>query len=105
MAVLGHLLLKVGNEVVVSVEELGVLINMLGCLVDFVKVLFIYTVVLDKRLIFRLIDSHLDYGVGQLGKLDSFLQETDSSLLEGDSSNSFVFDTFNLDFSSSHLVA
>jgi len=104
VAVLGHLLLKVGNEVVVSVEELGIFVNMLGCLVDFVKVLFIYTVVLDKRLIFRLIDSHLDYGVGQLGKLDSFLQETDSSLLEGDSSNSLVFDGFDLYFSSSHLV-
>jgi len=63
---LGHLLLKVGYKVVVSVEELGVFINMFGCLMNFVKVLFIYTVVLDKRLIFRLVDSHLDNGVGQL---------------------------------------
>ena len=104
VAVLGHLLLKVGNEVVVSVEELGVLINMLGCLVDFVKVLFIYTVVLDKRLIFRLIDSHLDYGVGQLGKLDSFLQETDSSLLKGYTANSLVFNSLDFNFLSSHFL-
>ena len=87
-----------------SVEELAVLVNMFGCLVDCVKVFFIDTVVLNQRLVLRLIDSHLDNGVGQLGKLDSFLQETDSSLLEGDSSNSFVFDSFNLNFSSSHLV-
>jgi hypothetical protein len=104
VAMLGHLLLKVGYKVVVSVEELGVFINMFGCLMNFVKVLFIYTVVLDKRLIFRLVDSHLDNGVGQLWKLDSFLQETDSSLLEGDSSDSFIFDGFDLNFSSSHLV-
>ena len=86
------------------VEELAILVNMFGSLVDFVKVVFILTIVLNQRLILRLIDSHLDNGVGQLGKLDSFLQKTDSSLLEGDSSNSFVIDTFNLNFSSSHLV-
>ena len=86
------------------VEELAVLVNMFGCFVDCVKVFFIDTVVLNQRLVLRLIDSHLDNGVGQLGELDSFLQETDSSLLEGDSSNSFVFDSFNLNFSSSHLV-
>ena len=86
------------------VEELAILINMFRSLVDFVKVFFILTIVLNQRLVLRLIDSHLDNGVGQLGKLDSFLQETDSSFLEGDSSNSFVIDTFNLNFSSSHLV-
>lgn len=86
------------------VKELAILVNMFGSLVDFVKVFFILTVVLNQRLVLRLIDSHLDNGVGQLGKLDSFLQETDSSLLEGDSSNSFVIDSFNLNFSSSHLV-
>ena len=86
------------------VEELAILVNMFRSLVDFVKVFFILTIVLNQRLVLRLIDSHLDNGVGQLGKLDSFLQETDSSFLEGDSSNSFVIDTFNLNFSSSHLV-
>jgi len=88
----------------VPVEELAILVNMFRSLVDFVKVFFILTIVLNQRLVLRLIDSHLDNGVGQLGKLDSFLQETDSSFLEGDSSNSFVIDTFNLNFSSSHLV-
>ena len=86
------------------VEELAILVNMFRSLVDFVKVFFILTIVLNQRLVLRLIDSHLDNGVGQLGKLDSFLQETNSSFLEGDSSNSFVIDTFNLNFSSSHLV-
>jgi hypothetical protein len=104
MAMLGDFLLKVGYEVVVPVEELAVLVDVLTVLVNEVKVFFVKTVVLDERLIFWLIDSQLYDGIGQLGELDSFLQETNSSLLEGNSSNSFVINAFNLNFSSSHLV-
>ena len=104
MAILGDFLLKVGYEVVVPVEELAVLVDVLTVLVNEVKVFFVKTVVLDERLIFWLIDSQLYDGIGQLRELDSFLQETNSSLLEGNSSNSFVINAFNLNFSSSHLV-
>jgi hypothetical protein len=104
MAMLGDFLLKVGYEVVVPVEELAVLVDVLTVLVNEVKVFFVKTVVLDERLIFWLIDSQLYDGIGQLRELDSFLQETNSSLLEGNSSNSFVINAFNLNFSSSHLV-
>jgi hypothetical protein len=104
MAMLGDFLLKVGYEVVVPVEELAVLVDVLTVLVNEVKVFFVKTVVLDERLIFWLIDSQLYDGIGQLGELDSFLHETNSSLLEGNSSNSFVINAFNLNFSSSHLV-
>lgn len=104
MAMLGDFLLKVGYEVVVPVEELAVLVDVLTVLVNEVKVFFVKTVVLDERLIFWLVDSQLYDGIGQLGELDSFLQETNSSLLEGNSSNSFVINAFNLNFSSSHLV-
>jgi len=104
MAMLGDFLLKVGYEVVVPVEELAVLVDVLTVLVNEVKVFFVKTVVLDERLIFWLVDSQLYDGIGQLRELDSFLQETNSSLLEGNSSNSFVINAFNLNFSSSHLV-
>ena len=104
MAMLGDFLLKVGYEVVVPVEELAVLVDVLTVLVNEVKVFFVKTVVLNERLIFWLVDSQLYDGIGQLGELDSFLQETNSSLLEGNSSNSFVINAFNLNFSSSHLV-
>ena len=104
MAVLGDFLLKVGYKVVVPVEELAVLVDVLTVLVNEVKVFFVKTVVLDERLVFWLVDSQLYDGIGQLRELDSFLQETNSSLLEGNSSNSFVIDAFNLNFSSSHLV-
>lgn len=98
MAMLGDFLLKVGYEVVVPVEELAVLVDVLTVLVNEVKVFFVKTVVLDERLIFWLVDSQLYDGIGQLRELDSFLQETNSSLLEGNSSNSFVINAFNLNF-------
>lgn len=104
MAVLGDFLLKVSYEVVVPVEELAVLVDVLTILMNWVKVFFVKTVVLDERLVFWLVDSKLYDGIGQLRELDSFLQETNSSLLEGNTSNSFVIDAFNLNFSSTHLV-
>ena len=64
VTMLGYLFLQVGHKVVVLVEELGVLIDLLGSPVDVFKVTLFITVVLYERLVLWLVDSHLYDGVG-----------------------------------------
>ena len=47
MAVLGNFLLEIGYKVVVSIEKLGIFVDVLTVLVDSVEVFFIYTVILN----------------------------------------------------------
>ena len=100
---LGDVLFQEVNKVVIGVVKLGILkhlvwvvdVILLGC----VRAL---TVVLDQRLVFGVVDCKLNNGLAEFGELHRFLEDSNPSLLEGNSPDSFVLDLKYFYFFASH---
>ena len=70
--------------------------------VDLIELVLSVAEVLNERIVLRIVHLKYNFGVREFGKLDGFLQETDSSLLKGHSTESFFFNFLNLNLFSSH---
>lgn len=60
------------------------------------------TVVFYEGLVFLVVDFKHYSSIGKLGELNGLLQEADSSLLESDSADSVINNSFDLNFLSAH---
>lgn len=62
VAVFGHSLVNLSDQIVMFVEELGVLSDIGAILVDAVQVIFAVTEILDQRLVPPIVNFELDEG-------------------------------------------
>ena len=67
VSMLGHLLLQLGNKIVMFVEELGVFLDFTLGFANLGEIIFVMAVVLDKRVILLVVNLEHDHGIRELG--------------------------------------
>ena len=104
-SVLGDLFIKVLNQIIIDITELGILFDFIWIVsVVFRKFSTFLTAVLNQRFVFRVVNSKLDDSLAQFGELDSLFEETYPSLFEGNSPDPFVLDLTYFNFFTSHSL-